>query len=83
MSIKVSIIIPVFNTEKYLECCLKSVLDQTLSDIEVICVDDSSRDNSLKILQRIQKNDKRVVILKQKQSGAATARNSAIKVAKG
>lgn len=83
MSIKVSIIIPVFNTEKYLECCLKSVLDQTLSDIEVICVDDGSRDNSLKILQRIRKNDKRVVILKQKQSGAATARNSAIKVAKG
>ena len=48
---RVSVIIPVYNTEKYLEQCLESVINQTLKDIEIICVNDGSTDNSLNILQ--------------------------------
>ena len=50
--VKVSVIIPVFNTDKYLEKCLESIINQTLKDIEIICVDDGSTDNSLKILNQ-------------------------------
>ena len=81
--IKVSVIIPVYNTEKYLRECLDSVLNQTLREIEVICVDDGSTDNSLQILKEYQKKDERVIIIEQENSGAAVARNKALNVAKG
>lgn len=51
--IKVSVIVPVYNTSRYLERCLKTLLNQTLSDIEIICVNDGSTDNSLEILEKI------------------------------
>ena len=57
---KISVVIPVYNTEDYLEQCLDSVLGQTLSDIEVICVDDNSKDRSMDILLRYQEKDSRV-----------------------
>ena len=52
---KISIIIPVYNVEKYLEQCLKSVINQTFKDIEIICINDGSTDNSLEILEAFQK----------------------------
>ena len=83
MNPKVSIIIPVYNTENFLVKCLNSVVSQTLSEIEFICVDDESTDNSLEILQEYAKNDKRFKILTQKHSGAGVARNYGIDNAEG
>ena len=80
---KVSVIIPVYNAERYLEECLDSVLNQTLKDIEIICVDDGSTDNSLNILKKIQKKDNRVKILTQKNQFAGVARNYGLSIAQG
>ena len=60
---KVSVIIPVYNTEKYLRKCLDSVCNQTLKDIEIICVNDCSPDNSLNILREYAENDDRIKII--------------------
>ena len=67
---KVSIIIPVFNSESLLTDCLMSVKNQTLSDIEIICIDDGSSDNSLKILKDFSKGDDRFKIFHQENFGA-------------
>ena len=81
---KVSVIIPVYNTEKYLEKCLDSVCNQTLSDIEIICVDDCSTDNSLNILKEYAQKDNRIKLIEFKENkGAAAARNEGIKAATG
>ena len=80
---KMSVIIPVFNMEKYLKTCLDSVLDQTLKDIEVICVDDGSTDNSLKLLEQYAKQDDRVIVLKQNHKKQGAARNKAMEIATG
>ena len=81
--IKVSVIIPVYNAEHYLPMALDSILKQTLTDIEVICVDDGSTDHSLQILEKYQEMDRRIIILKQKNSYAGVARNYGMSVAKG
>lgn len=80
---KVSIIIPVFNVECYLQECLDSVVNQTLKDIEIICIDDGSTDSSLKILQKYKKQDNRIILLTQENKGAHLARTTALKIAKG
>lgn len=80
---KISVIIPVYNTAKYLEKCLESVLNQTLKDIEIICIDDGSDDNSLEILQNFAKRDGRIKFLTQKNQGQSVARNVGIKEAQG
>ena len=81
---KVSVIIPVYNTEKYLEKCLESVCNQTLSDIEIICINDCSTDNSLEILNRYAADDERIKIINFPENrGAAAARNAGIDVATG
>ena len=80
---KISIIIPVYNTEKYLHECLDSVVNQTLKDIEIICIDDGSTDNSYQILQEYADKDSRFVILQQENKGAGRARNSGLKNATG
>ncbi len=81
---KVSIIIPVYNTEKYLRKCLDSVCNQTLKDIEIICVNDCSKDNSLEILEEYSVNDKRIKIIDFKENkGVSAARNKGIDEAKG
>lgn len=77
---KLSVIIPVYNTAKYLQKCLESILAQNVQDIEIICVDDDSTDNSLQILQEY--SDK-ITIIKQKNSGSGVARNLALSQAKG
>ena len=80
---KVSIIIPVFNVEQYLERCLKSLTNQTLKDIEIILVDDSSSDNSLSICKDFAKKDNRIKVIHKENEGAGKARNAALKVATG
>lgn len=80
---KVSVIIPVFNVEKYLRQCLESVLNQTLRDIEVICVDDGSTDDSTKILKEYADSDERVKVIYQENKGAGAARNTGMHAAKG
>ncbi|MCM1010130.1 MAG: glycosyltransferase [Fusobacterium sp.] len=72
---KVSIVIPVYNVERYLRECLDSVINQTLKDIEIICVDDGSTDSSLAILNEYAARDNRITVLKQKNKGAGVARN--------
>lgn len=72
---KVSVIIPVYNAEKYLRECLDSVVNQTLKEIEIICVDDGSTDGSLTILREYRKKDKRVKVLTQANEGVSAARN--------
>ena len=80
---KFSIIIPVYNVEKYLEQCLNSVLNQTFTDYEVICVNDGSTDGSLDILRSFAKKDARIQIINQKNGGLSDARNAGIQAAKG
>ena len=80
---KITIIIPVYNKAKEVSECLDSVLRQTLSDFEILCVNDGSKDNSLEILQSYQKKDDRIVVIDQKNKGAALARNAALDVAQG
>lgn len=80
---EISVIIPVYNTAKYLAECLDSVLAQTFTDFEVICIDDGSGDNSAEILKEYAARDKRIKIISQKNSGVVAARNTAIAHAKG
>ncbi len=80
---KVSVIIPVYNVEKYLRECLDSVINQTLSDIEIICVNDGSTDNSLAILEEYAQKDTRIKIISKRNEGAGKARQAAIKKASG
>ncbi len=79
----VSIIVPVYNAEKYLKQCMKSILGQSLSDFEIICVDDGSTDDSLKILEEYQKKDNRVKVYTQTNQYAGAARNHGIEKACG
>ena len=77
---KVSIIIPVYNSSKHVEECLKSVINQTYSNLEIIIVDDASKDNSIEIIKKI--NDSRIKIIELKENvGAAVARNKGIETA--
>ena len=78
-----SVIIPVYNTEAYLKRCLDSVLGQTYKNIEVICVNDGSTDNSLQILKDYEKKDKRVLVIDKENGGVVSARKAGIKAASG
>lgn len=80
---KVSVVIPVYNVEDYLLECLESVLNQTLTHIEVICVDDGSSDASLSILNEYAKKDNRIKVLRQENKGSGSARNKALAMANG
>jgi glycosyltransferase involved in cell wall biosynthesis len=83
MNIKVSVIIPVYNVEKYLGECLDSIFSQTLKEIEVICINDGSTDGSHEILKHYEKNHSTMEVLYIKNQGAGNARNLGIKAAKG
>lgn len=80
---KVSVIIPVYNVEEYLRVCLDSVVNQTLKEIEIICIDDGSTDNSLEILKEYAQKDNRITVIKQENLHAGVARNAGLAVAKG
>ncbi|MDE4078787.1 glycosyltransferase family 2 protein [Methanosphaera sp. Vir-13MRS] len=81
--VKISVIIPIFNTRKFLNKCLDSLLNQSLTDIEIICVDDGSTDNSLKILKSYANKDDRVKVLTRENNGAGAARNLGLKYVNG
>lgn len=80
---KISVIIPVYNTEQYLEKCIESVLNQTIDGLEVIIVNDGSTDNSLDIINKYQKKHKNVIVINQPNSGQGSARNAALDIASG
>jgi glycosyltransferase involved in cell wall biosynthesis len=80
---KISIIIPVYNVEPYLRQCLDSAAGQTLKEIEIICIDDGSTDNSLEILNEYANKDDRFIVLKRQNRGAGAARNAGIAAASG
>ena len=79
----ISIIMPVYNGETYLEESINSALSQTLENIELICIDDGSKDMSLNILQSFKRNDGRIKIISQDNMGAGAARNAGLKAAVG
>lgn len=81
--VKVSVIVPVYNAGEYLEQCMSSIRGQTLENIQIICVDDGSTDDSLEILTRHAKEDDRIEILSQKNQYAGVARNHGMKHANG
>lgn len=81
--IKVSIVIPVYNAEKYLRECLDSLVNQTLPEIEIICVNDGSKDNSAKILDEYAQKDSRVKVFHQQNQGASVAYNNGMKHVQG
>lgn len=79
----ISIIIPFFNTELYIERCVNSVINQTYAHLEIILVNDGSTDQSLDIAEKLQKKDKRICIINQENSGASIARNRGIDASNG
>lgn len=81
--VKVSVVIPVYNTEKYLPACLDSILSQRLKDIEVICVNDGSWDASFSILEAYAARDARLTVISQENCGQSAARNTGMNKAQG
>ena len=79
--IKLSFIVPIYNSEKYLEKCINSMINQTLKDIEIILINDGSTDNSENVIKSF--NDKRITYIKKKNEGIGKTRNLGIKLAKG
>lgn len=80
---KISVIIPVYNVERYLRECLDSIINQTYRNLEIICIDDGSPDNSINILKDYSKIDNRIFIKQQQNRGLSKARNEGIKISTG
>ncbi len=83
MNAKISVIIPVYNVEKYLKECLESVLNQTLEELEIICVNDGSTDSSLNILNDYALKDKRIIVINKQNSGYGHTMNTGLNTASG
>ena len=79
----ISVIVPVYNVEKYLKKCIESILMQTFHNFELICVNDGTTDNSRSILEKYKQEDKRIIIIDKKNGGLSSARNEGLKYAKG
>lgn len=79
----ISVIVPIYNTEKYLSECLDSIIAQTVSDMEIICVDDGSTDKCAEILQQYRQKDERIKIISRTNGGLSAARNDALEIARG
>ncbi|MBR6127807.1 glycosyltransferase, partial [bacterium] len=80
---KVSLVVAVYNLEKYIVECLESIINQTFKDVEIICVNDGSKDNSLGILEEYAKKDSRIKIITQINQGSGAARNTGLAAASG
>ena len=83
MSVKVSIIVPIYNVERYLDRCIESLAEQTYTNIEIILINDGSTDGSLNICKKWEKIDHRIVLIDQQNSGVSVARNHGISISKG
>lgn len=81
--IKVSVIVPIYNCEEYLEECIKSIINQTLNQIEIILVDDGSTDKSLEICNKYKQKDNRIKIIHQENQGVSRSRENGLKEARG
>lgn len=80
---KISVIVPVYNSEQYLRDCLDSIISQSLTEIEIICVDDGSTDDSLEILKEYMERDQRIMVVHQKNYKQSIARNIGVQLATG
>lgn len=80
---KISVIVPIYNSEKYIRRCIESIINQTYKELEIILINDGSTDNSLDIISEYKKNDSRIVVINQKNSGVAFSRNKGLNVSKG
>ena len=80
---KVSVVLPIYNAAPFLKECLDSVISQTLKEIEIICVNDGSTDNSLNVLKSYSQKDNRIIVINQPNKGVSYTRNKAIGVATG
>lgn len=81
--VKISVIIPVYNVEKYICRCLDSIINQTLREIEIIVVNDGSTDRSRMILEKYKEIDERIILINKENGGQSSARNEGMKIAKG
>lgn len=81
--IKVSIIVPIYNSQQYLERCINSIINQTEKDIEILLINDGSTDDSEKIIEKIMNKEKRIICINQKNQGVSVARNKGLKEASG
>lgn len=81
--IKISVIVPAYNVEKYIEKTLRSIMEQSLKEIEIIVINDGSKDNTLAIIRKLMLEDTRIVLINKKNGGVSQARNDGIKRARG
>ena len=81
--VKVSVLVPIYNVEEFLPECLDSLVNQTLKEIEIICINDGSKDGSLKILKEYASKDKRIKIIDKKNTGYGDSMNQGLKKATG
>ena len=79
---KICVIVPVYNVEKYIKNCLESLIHQTMKEIEIVCVNDGSTDDSAKVIEKYTKKDDRIKLINQENQGVAAARNTGLKAAK-
>ena len=79
----ISVILPIFNAQDYIRCIISQILSQNFNDIEIICVDDGSQDNSLEILNELKKTNDKLVIISKPNEGVSSARNAGLDIAKG
>ncbi len=83
MNFLVSIVVPIYNSEKYIGRCINSIINQSYRNLEIILINDGSKDNSLNICKKFAKQDKRIILLNQNNNGVSAARNAGIDIAKG
>ena len=83
MNAKISVIVPIYNQEKYLEECIESIINQTYHNLEIILVNDGSTDNSLEICKKYKKKDKRIIIIDKENKGLSSSRNAGLRKATG
>ena len=81
--VEISVILPVYNSEDYLRECLDSLIGQSFKDIEILCINDGSDDNSIQILREYEKADNRITVIDQENMGVAKTRNKALDLVHG